>query len=123
MGVIETRLQQIRSGASRWSRRDFLKISGGGALSLSMTQLGGAVSTAFVGRVFAADEKIAYSSTEDLYRDIWKWDKVTWGSHTNVCLPGSCSQARSNRASTTAHVAALFLCLIRRRARIRYSAR
>jgi len=91
MGVIETRLQQIRSGASRWSRRDFLKISGGGALSLSMTQLGGAVSTAFVGRVFAADEKIAYSSTEDLYRDIWKWDKVTWGSHTNVCLPGSCS--------------------------------
>ncbi|RLA15070.1 MAG: hypothetical protein DRQ52_02640, partial [Gammaproteobacteria bacterium] len=87
MGVIETKLQQIKSGASRWSRRDFLKVSGGGALSLSMTQLGGAVSTAFVGRVFAADEKISYSSTEDLYRDIWKWDKVTWGSHTNVCLP------------------------------------
>lgn len=91
MGIIETKLKRKDRGASRWSRRDFLKVSGGSTLSLSMTHLGGAVSTGFVGRVFAADQTVSYSSTEDLYREMWKWDKVSWGSHTNVCLPGSCS--------------------------------
>src|SRR4030042_836668 len=27
----------------------------------------------------------------DSYRDKWKWDKVTWGSHSVDCYPGGCS--------------------------------
>ncbi len=26
----------------------------------------------------------------DAYRDKWKWDKVTWGSHSVDCYPGGC---------------------------------
>ena len=26
----------------------------------------------------------------DQYRDRWKWDKVTWGSHSVDCYPGGC---------------------------------
>ncbi len=26
----------------------------------------------------------------DAYRDKWKWDKVTWGSHAVDCDPGGC---------------------------------
>jgi len=26
----------------------------------------------------------------DTYRDKWKWDKVTWGSHSVDCYPGGC---------------------------------
>ncbi|MGE0811133.1 MAG: molybdopterin-dependent oxidoreductase [Immundisolibacter sp.] len=73
------------------TRRGFLKGSGGTALALTLTQLGGAVSSAFVRDVFAAEKTLDYRGVPDLYRQIWNWDKVTWGSHTNVCLPGSCS--------------------------------
>ncbi len=24
------------------------------------------------------------------YRDKWKWDKITWGSHSVDCYPGGC---------------------------------
>jgi anaerobic selenocysteine-containing dehydrogenase len=73
------------------NRRRFLKTSGGGALALSLSRLGGVVSSGFVGKVLAGDDEISYHGTEDLYRDIWKWDKVTWGSHTNACVPNGCS--------------------------------
>ncbi|MGK2940251.1 MAG: molybdopterin-dependent oxidoreductase, partial [Immundisolibacter sp.] len=73
------------------SRRGFLKGSGGAALVLSLNQLATTVSPSFVRSAFAAENPIGYRSTEDLYRQIWNWDKVTWGSHTNVCLPGCCS--------------------------------
>ncbi|MEE8347852.1 MAG: molybdopterin-dependent oxidoreductase, partial [Dehalococcoidia bacterium] len=26
----------------------------------------------------------------DRYRDKWKWDKITWGSHSVDCYPGGC---------------------------------
>ncbi len=29
-------------------------------------------------------------SWADRYRDRWKWDKVTWGSHSVDCYPGGC---------------------------------
>ncbi len=29
-------------------------------------------------------------SAADRYRDRWKWDKVTWGSHAVDCYPGGC---------------------------------
>ena len=28
--------------------------------------------------------------TEDRYRDVWRWDKVVWGTHTVDCYPGNC---------------------------------
>src|SRR3990170_4084629 len=28
---------------------------------------------------------------EDLYREKWQWDKVTWGSHCVDCYPSNCS--------------------------------
>jgi len=31
-----------------------------------------------------------YRNWEDLYRDKWRWDKVTWGTHLVDCYPGSC---------------------------------
>jgi DMSO reductase family type II enzyme molybdopterin subunit len=73
------------------SRRRFLKTGGGGALALSLTRLGGAVSAGFVARALAADGGIRYEGTSDLYRELWSWDKVVWGCHTNACLPNSCS--------------------------------
>jgi DMSO reductase family type II enzyme molybdopterin subunit len=73
------------------SRRRFLKTSGGSALTLSLAHIGGVVSPGFVGKALAADGSISYHGTEDLYRDIWQWDKIAWGCHTNACLPNSCS--------------------------------
>ena len=26
----------------------------------------------------------------DRYRDLWKWDSVTWGTHSVDCYPGGC---------------------------------
>ncbi|MBV1919312.1 MAG: molybdopterin-dependent oxidoreductase [Pseudomonadales bacterium] len=72
------------------NRRDFLKIGGGG-LALSMTSLGGALSPAFVSDVMAGTKKISYSSWDEVYRKLWAWDKITWGTHTNMCVPASCS--------------------------------
>ncbi len=72
-------------------RRRFLKAGGVSALALSMSQLGGVISSGFVDSVFAGESEIGYSGTDDLYRDIWKWDKVTWGTHTNACVPNGCS--------------------------------
>ncbi len=72
------------------SRRKFLK-TGGSAAALSLTQLGGVVSSGFIDKVLAGETELNYLGTEDLYRDIWKWDKVTWGSHTNACVPNGCS--------------------------------
>lgn len=73
------------------SRRNFLKLGGGLGLSLSLSQLAGVVSPAFVRSALAAERPVAYAGWEDLYRQMWKWDNVAWGSHSNVCLPGGCS--------------------------------
>jgi DMSO reductase family type II enzyme molybdopterin subunit len=73
------------------SRRRFLAGTGATALTLRLAQLGGTVSSGFVGRALAGEAPLDYRGTPDLYREIWTWDKVTWGSHTNVCLPGGCS--------------------------------
>ncbi|MDO8613127.1 MAG: molybdopterin-dependent oxidoreductase [Dehalococcoidia bacterium] len=31
-----------------------------------------------------------YTGTEDLYRQRWRWDKVTWATHCVDCYPGNC---------------------------------
>ena len=90
---VESGLQSELSGEENLdlNRRQFLKTSGVSVLALSLVQLGGVVSTGFIDSVFAGDKDIDYRGTEDLYRDIWKWDKVTWGTHTNACVPNGCS--------------------------------
>ncbi len=34
--------------------------------------------------------RTASGAWADRYRDKWKWDKVTWGSHSVDCYPGGC---------------------------------
>ncbi|MGB1883633.1 MAG: molybdopterin-dependent oxidoreductase [Gammaproteobacteria bacterium] len=72
-------------------RRQFFKRSTAGALTLSMAQLGGVISGSFVDDVLAGETRVKYDGPADLYRDIWQWDKVTWGTHTNACVPNGCS--------------------------------
>jgi DMSO reductase family type II enzyme molybdopterin subunit len=35
-------------------------------------------------------KKGTYRGIDDIYRDNWKWDKVTWASHCIDCYPGNC---------------------------------
>ena len=72
-------------------RRGFLKRTGSVALTLSAAQLSGVISSDFVGEVLAGEKSVSYNGTDDLYRKLWKWDKVTWGTHTNACAPNGCS--------------------------------
>ena len=93
------------------NRRQFLKSSGFGALTLSTAQLGAVISGTFVDEVLAGQTRVKYESTDDLYRDIWQWDKVTWGTHTNACVPNGCSfpppgLARAHSVSRTTSVVA-----------------
>ncbi len=37
-----------------------------------------------------ADQRQISGNWADSYRDKWKWDKVTWGSHAVDCYPGGC---------------------------------
>ena len=38
----------------------------------------------------ANDTSTSPQTTEDKYREMWKWDKVTWGCHAVDCYPGGC---------------------------------
>lgn len=72
-------------------RRDFLKRSGAAVLSLSLSSLATGVVPGFLKDAQAGTKAPGYASWEDIYRKEWKWDKVNWGSHLNVCWPqGSC---------------------------------
>ena len=74
------------------SRREFVKLGGSGvALSLSLSALQGGLSMGFVDSVLAGEVELEYNNWDDLYRNKWVWDKVTWGSHNNQCMPASCS--------------------------------
>jgi DMSO reductase family type II enzyme molybdopterin subunit len=57
-------------------------------LALSIDSLG------FLGGEAQATEKVfqkwEYSGWENLHRDEWKWDKVTYGTHLVDCYPGNC---------------------------------
>jgi DMSO reductase family type II enzyme molybdopterin subunit len=73
----------------RFTRRDFLKLTGATALALSLDSLG------FLGGAAHATEKVfqkwEYKGWENLHRDEWKWDSVTYGTHLVDCYPGNCS--------------------------------
>ncbi len=73
---------------SRFTRRQFLKITGAATLALSIDSLG------FLGGTAHATEKVfekwVYKNWEDLHRDEWKWDTVTYGTHLVDCYPGNC---------------------------------
>jgi DMSO reductase family type II enzyme molybdopterin subunit len=72
----------------RFTRRQFIKVSGSAALALSLDSLG------FLGGIAHATDKVfqewKYSGWEQLHRDEWKWDKVTYGTHLVDCYPGNC---------------------------------
>ncbi len=74
--------------AFRFTRRQFLKITGATTLALSLDSLG------FLGGIAHATEKVfqkwEYKTWESLHRDEWKWDKVTYGTHLVDCYPGNC---------------------------------
>lgn len=90
MSTPETELEAPVSGSSV-SRRQFLQRSGAAALTLSAAQLGGVVSGEFVQQVLAGEAAVEYDGPDDIYRKLWQWDKVTWGTHTNACAPNGCS--------------------------------
>lgn len=71
------------------TRREFLAITGASTLVLSLHGLG------FPGGDAEAAEKIVYDwdygSWEELHREEWTWDSVTYGTHLVDCYPGGCS--------------------------------
>ena len=73
---------------TRFARRDFLKITGAATLALSLDSIG------FLGGTAHATEKVfqkwEYKNWEDLHREEWTWDKVTYGTHLVDCYPGNC---------------------------------
>lgn len=72
------------------SRRTFLKGSGAAVALLSLNSLG------FLGGNSRANatEKIVetwqYNGWENLHREEWTWDQVTYGTHLVDCYPGNC---------------------------------
>ncbi len=71
---------------NKFTRREFLGITGTGIVSLSLSNL------SFIKTAFAEEEFVEYEyrSWEDLYRKQWTWDKETWGVHLVDCYPGNC---------------------------------
>ncbi len=72
------------------TRRGFLALGAKSTVALALCELAPGLNAAFVGEVLAGTRAIAYAGWEDIYRKEWQWDKVTWGSHTNACSPGTC---------------------------------
>ena len=74
------------------SRRDFLKQGGAGMLVLSLSSLATAAAAPGGKREPApAGRGPQYASWEDIYSAQWKWERVAFGSHLNICWPvGSC---------------------------------
>jgi DMSO reductase family type II enzyme molybdopterin subunit len=72
------------------SRRGFLKTSGTG-VGLSLLALNGCASETYLDAVASGDVEVEYENWEDVYRNEWQWDNITWGSHNNQCNPAGCS--------------------------------
>lgn len=72
-----------------FSRRQFLKTTGASALALSLHSLGFSESKALAGEKLIREWD--YSTWEDLFRDEWSWDTVTFGTHLVDCYPGGCT--------------------------------
>jgi len=72
------------------TRRGFLALGVRSTLALALCELAPALDRGFIGEVLAGTRSIAYAGWEDLYRRQWHWDRITWGSHTNACSPGTC---------------------------------
>ena len=80
-----------RSQPGTIRRRDFLKGAGAMGISLGLLRLERISSAAPPAHSGAVDAEVRYGSWEDVYRDEWRWDRISWGSHTNQCFPGGCS--------------------------------
>jgi DMSO reductase family type II enzyme molybdopterin subunit len=73
--------------ATRVNRRTFLKGSGAIVAGLGLSRL---LPLPNFDRIMTTAAR-TYSTFEDVYRQKWTWDKVTWGTHLVDCYPGSCS--------------------------------
>ena len=69
------------------SRRTFLQGTGAALAAIGLSRL--VPLPNFDARLSSAAR--TYSTFEDLYREKWTWDRVTWGTHLVDCYPGSCS--------------------------------
>jgi len=69
------------------SRRRFLQGTGAGIAALSLSRI---VPLPTFDRILSTSAR-TYSNFEDLYRQKWSWDRVSWGTHLVDCYPGSCS--------------------------------
>ena len=69
-------------------RREFLVGSAVGLLTLSLPSFSACVPERPAEETPARG--VDYESWDDVYRSEWKWDRVTFGSHTNGCSPGGC---------------------------------
>ncbi len=69
------------------TRRSFIKGTGAAIAAIGMSRL---VPLPSFDRIMTTAAR-TYSSFEDVYRQKWSWDKVTWGTHLVDCYPGSCS--------------------------------
>jgi len=74
------------TSAATIDRRGFLKAT----LSLTLVEFAAGFSPDFAHAALSAARPIQYAGWEDIYRKLWRWDSVTWGSHTNACSPGTC---------------------------------
>ena len=75
--------------AHGWTRRDFLRLTGGAAtLALANLSVVGGTPERATG-TNALPEVPAYRGWEDLYREKWTWDSVARGTHTMTnCVSG-----------------------------------
>src|SRR3990172_3051996 len=71
----------------RLSRRTFLKGAGAATAAIGLSRL---APLPQFDSILSTSAR-TYSSFEDVYRQKWAWDKVTWGTHLVDCYPGSCS--------------------------------
>ncbi len=72
----------------KFSRRKLLVGGGAAVVALAVPGLSRCVSRRRLDEIVT--EGVGYESWDDIYRDEWSWDRITFGSHTNGCSPGGC---------------------------------
>jgi DMSO reductase family type II enzyme molybdopterin subunit len=72
------------------TRRTFLKGAGATAALLSLNSLGFLGGNGIANATAKIVEDWNYAGWEDLHRQEWTWDKVTYGTHLVDCYPGNC---------------------------------
>ena len=87
MRVLQKDYERRHIIMSNLSRRDFLKAAGVASLALALPE--GVLSLEALAAVEDPMKPYPYKGWEDLYRGIWKWDKVAAATHSSNCT-GAC---------------------------------